>query len=65
MEIKKQEQLHEPLDEAEVKIALFRKGWSQAALAVKIGCSVTAVNLAIKRGFFPGVTLKIRKALNL
>ena len=54
-----------PLDKRAVRIALANKGWSQAALAKRIGVNLTSVNLAINHNSYPRVSGKIRKALGL
>ncbi len=52
-----------PLDKLTVKIALLKKGWSQARLAQEVKSSVTTVNLTINHNTSSDVNLKIRKAL--
>ena len=54
-----------PLDKRDVKLALATRGWTQAALASRIGVSITSVNLAINHNSYPRVAAKIRKALSL
>lgn len=53
------------LDKKAVRVALAQKGWTQAALAKRIGVSVTSVSLTINHDSYPKVAAKIRKALSL
>ena len=53
------------LNKLNVRIALARRGWSQADLANAIGKSLTAVNLTINHGLFADVTELVRKELKL
>lgn len=54
-----------PLDPQEVRIALALRGWTQAALARRLGRSLTTVNLTINHHTFPRVAKAIRELLEL
>lgn len=60
-----QGQTSKPLDPLEVRVALAKRGWSQARLAKEVGKSLTTVNLAINHNSYPAVTAQIRELLNL
>ena len=53
------------LDPFTVRLALLKKGWSQARLAKEISKSLTATNLTINHNTFPEINILIRKKLNL
>ena len=54
-----------PLDPFRVRVALAQHGLTQAALAKRVGKSLTSVNLAINHNTYPRVTADIRKVLAL
>lgn len=54
-----------PLDKKEVRVALAKRGWTQAELANHIGVSLPSVSLTINHNTFPKVARKIRVALGM